>query len=41
MTTIEANTSDQTGTIAADRTILVAVCVFALLGLAGIIAMTV
>jgi hypothetical protein len=41
MTTIEINTSDQTGTVAADTTILAAVCVFALLGLAGIITMTV
>jgi hypothetical protein len=46
MTTIEANTTGQTDTITtaftapADRMILFAVCVLAVLGLAGIVAMT-
>jgi hypothetical protein len=42
MTTIEANTSDHsTAVTAADHMSLIAVCMFALLGLAGIITMTV
>jgi hypothetical protein len=41
MATIEANTSNQTSSVAADHVILAAVCLFALLGLAGIITMTV
>jgi hypothetical protein len=39
MTTIEINTAEQTGTSATDRTMLMAVCVVALLGLAGIVTM--
>ncbi|HEV7897274.1 MAG TPA: hypothetical protein VGP31_05465 [Planosporangium sp.] len=41
MTTIEINTDDRASTVSADNMILVAVCLFALLGLAGIITMTV
>jgi hypothetical protein len=41
MTTIEINTSDRTSTVATDHVSLIAVCLFALLGLAGIITMTV
>jgi hypothetical protein len=40
MTTIEINTRERTSTVATDHVTLVAVCVFALLGLAGIITMT-
>jgi hypothetical protein len=41
MTTIEISTSDRTSTVTADNITLVTVCVLALLGLAGIITMTV
>jgi hypothetical protein len=41
MTTIEVKTNAQTSTVAADNMILAAVCLFALLGLVGIITMTV
>jgi hypothetical protein len=41
MTTIEVETNAQTSTVAADHLIVVAVCLFALLGLVGIITMTV
>jgi hypothetical protein len=41
MTTIEVSTSDRNNTIASDHVTLIAVCVFALLGLAGIFSMTV
>jgi hypothetical protein len=41
MTTIEVETSAQPSTVAADHMILAAVCLLALLGLAGIITMTV
>ncbi|MCW2642704.1 MAG: hypothetical protein JWP76_5010 [Dactylosporangium sp.] len=40
MTTIEVETNAQTSTVA-DHLIVVAVCLFALLGLVGIITMTV
>jgi hypothetical protein len=38
--TIEANTTDQTTSVATDRAILLVVCLVALLGLAGVITMT-
>ncbi|GII21535.1 hypothetical protein [Planosporangium mesophilum] len=40
MTTIEIDTRDRTNVAGADRMPLIAVCVMALLGLAGIISMT-
>jgi hypothetical protein len=40
MTTIEVETTDRTSTFATDYMILAAVCVLAVLGLAGIITMT-